>query len=340
MNAVVDRHAEILGTQDSNVVELNRLRLPSRTVDEVIVEAGETVPWIVEEILARGAVTDFYGPAKKGGKTTFWTHAIAAGARGEDIAGFATVPAKYLYLTEQGTNFAISLRDSGLTDYPDYVRVIQYKDVSSFQWKNLITNAAADCKALGFDALVVDTFAVFSKLKGSEENDSGAVTDRLRVLNLEAQKNNIGTVLIRHAGKDGKGRGSSAFEAEGDIVVGIGRPEGNHGPNIRKLEAIGRYGEWERNIELTDGKYISLGTDNKIAFMKAVRFIRSVLPESPDDGIKKTAIMEMRKGPDESIKGTTMDEALDWMVGQGEAGMVQKMNERGKPKVYWKAYRG
>ena len=80
--------------------------LPVRTVDEVIFEAGEKVPWVIENLLARGAVTEFFGLAKKGGKTTFWCHAIAAGARGENHAGFATEPAKYLYLSEQGNNFA------------------------------------------------------------------------------------------------------------------------------------------------------------------------------------------------------------------------------------------
>lgn len=316
------------------------LRLPIKSVDDIVEEAGEEVPWIVEDILARGALTDFSGLAKRGGKTTFWCHTIAAGARGEDVAGFRTAPAKYLYLTEQGTNFAQSLEESGLVEHPDHVRVVQFKDVATLQWDRLINSAADDCRALGFDALIVDTFAKFAKLKGSEENDSGPVADRMRVMNLAAQEHDIGMVLIRHAGKDGTPRGSSAFEAEADIVVNIARPEGNHGPNIRRLKGIGRYGEWERNVELQSGRYISLGTDSRIEFNKAVRFIQSVLPERPDDGIKKSEIMNMRKGPDESIKGTTMDKALTWLVDEKAIGMVQKMNERGKPKVYWKAFKG
>jgi hypothetical protein len=315
------------------------LKLPVRTVDELMEEAGEDVPWIVEDILARGALTDFYGPAKRGGKTTFWCHAITAGARGEDVAGFATVPAKYLYLTEQVNNFALSLKDSGLSEHKDHVRIVQFKDVSGFEWTNLIQNAAADCKALGFDARVVDTFAKFGKLKGSEENESGPVLDRLRVLNMEAQRHNIGTVLIRHAGKDGKARGSSGFEGEADIVVGIARPEGSHAKTVRKLEAIGRYGEWERNIELTEGRYVSLGTDGKIEFNKAVRFIESVLPESPNHAMKKKDVLELRKGPDTGFSQTTADEAFTWLVENRRIRTEQRMNERGKPKVYWKPIR-
>ena len=69
--------------------------------------------------------------AKKGGKATFWCHAIAAGAKGEDHAGFATEAVKYLYLTEQGNNFAEALRSSGLEQYPDHISIVQFKDVSA-----------------------------------------------------------------------------------------------------------------------------------------------------------------------------------------------------------------
>lgn len=330
--------------QQGNVVPMPDSRakgsiLPIKSVDEIMEEAGEKVPWIVEDILARGSLTDFYGPAKRGGKTTFWTHAIAAGARGEDIAGFGTTRARYLYLTEQGSNFSLSLESSGLLECGGYISVVQFKDVSSFQWKNLIQNAAQTCKDFGYDALVVDTFAKFAKLKGSEENEAGPVLDRMRVLALEAQKNDIGIAMVRHAGKDGKARGSSAFEGEADIVVGISRPEGNHRPNIRKLDAIGRYGEWQRNIELQDGKYISLGTDNRIEFNRAVKFIKSVLPESPDTGLTKTKMLDMRTGNDASISPSTLDRGLDFLVSNNDVGCRQEMHQRGKPKVYWNAVR-
>jgi len=167
--------------------------------------------------------------------------------------------------------------------------------------------------------LVVDTFAVFARLKGSEENDAGAVADRMRVLQLAAQMHDIAVVLIRYAGKDGKPRGSSAFEAEADICVILTRPEGRHAPTVRRIAGIGRYGERERNIQLADARYISLGTDDRIEFNRAVRFVKSVLPESPQTGMKKRDILEARVGPDEEISARTLDRALEWLVEQGEA---------------------
>jgi hypothetical protein len=309
--------------------------LPIKSVEEVIEEAGEEVPWIIEDLLARGAVTEFSGKAKDSGKTTFWCHAIAAGAREEDHAGFATTPARYLYLTEQGNNFALALQDSGLTEHPDHMRIVQFKDVTAVQWDRLMRRAAKDADGLGMDALVVDTFAVFARLKGSEENDSGPVADRMRVLREVAQKYDIGVALIRHAGKDGTPRGSSAFEAEADICITLGKPEGRHDPRVRQIMGKGRYGVWERNVQLREGRYISLGTDARLEFNKAVAFIKAALPESPEPGMKHKELLELRRGPDEEISARTLHRALEWLVEQGTVGEKQLHDKRGKPKVYW-----
>jgi len=313
--------------------------LPTKTVEEIVSEAGEGPSWVVENNLARGAVTDFSGLAKKGGKTTFWLHAIAAGAKGEDHAGFATEPAKYLYLTEQGGNFADALRDSGVTEYPGHIRIVQFKDVTAVEWERLIRRAGAETKRLGFDVLAVDTFAVFARLKGTEENDSGAVGDRMRVLRLVAQTYDIAVVVIRHAGKDGTPRGSSAFEAEADICINISRPEGRHAPTVRKLTGVGRYGEWERNVQLREGRYVSIGSDDRGEFNKAVRFVKAVLPESPEAGMKKQDMLDMRSDGDQGISSATLSRALAWLVKQGDVGEKQIVHQRGKPKVYWLVYK-
>ena len=256
---------------------------------------------------------------------------------GEAHGGFTTTPSKYLYLTEQGNNFAGALRASGLHEHSGSVRIVQFKDVAGVQWDRLINQSGAEAKRRNYDALVVDTFAVFARLKGSEENDAGPVADRMRTLRLVAQRHNIAVALIRHSGKDGTPRGSSAFEAEADICITLSRPEGRHDPSVRKIAGLGRYGEWERNIQLKDGRYVSLGTDSKIEFNKAVKFIKSVLPETP--GMKKQEILGGRTGLDAEITASTLDRALAWLVNQGDVGERQIMDQRGKPKVYWLAYK-
>jgi hypothetical protein len=317
----------------------NKSPLPIKTVDEIVSEAGDGPSWVIENILARGALTDFSGLAKKGGKTTFWLHAIAAGARGEEHGGFPTTPAKCLYLTEQGGNFAEALRDSGLADHPDHIRIVQFKDVTAVEWERLIRQAGAETKRMGFDVLAVDTFAVFARLKGTEENDSGAVGDRMRALRMVAQTYDLAVVLIRHAGKDGTPRGSSAFEAEADICVTISRPEGRHAPTVRKIAGVGRYGEWERNIQLHEGRFISVGSDDRVEFNRAARFVRAVLPDTPEAGMKKQDMLDTRSEGDGEISAATLGRALTWLVKQGDVGEKQLMDQRGKPKVYWLAYK-
>jgi len=310
--------------------------LPIKTVEEVIEEAGTEVPWAIEDLLVRGAVTEFSGKAKDSGKTTFWCHAIAAGARGETHAGFDTTPARYLYLTEQGNNFALALRDSGLTEQPDHVRIVQFKDVTALQWDRLMRKAAKDADHLGMDAMIVDTFAVFARLSGSQENDSGPVADRMRVLREVAQKYDIAVLLIRHAGKDGMPRGSSAFEAEADICITLGKPEGRHAPTVRALSGKGRYGVWERNVQLHEGRYISLGTDAKVEFNRAVRFLRAVLPREGSSGMRRQAILDKRVGADaEQITASTLDRALTWLTKQDAVLKTKLEGEQGQPVVYW-----
>jgi hypothetical protein len=41
----------------------------------------------------------------------------------------------------------------------------------------------------------------------------------------------------------------------------------------------------------------------------------------------------------EEISARTLDRALAWLVQEGDVGEKQMMNQKGKPKVYWKAYK-
>lgn len=273
-----------------------------------------------------------------GGKTTFACCGISAAARGDTHAGLETSPAKYLYLTEQGNNFSEAIEDAGLMEHPDAMRIVQYKDVAGEAWDRLIAAAAQDAKSMGADVVVVDTFATFSGLVDGDENLAGPVGQRMRAARLAAQQNNVAVLVIRHSGKDGRPRGSSSFEAEADICATLSRPEGRHDPRVRKLAVVGRHGMWERNVQKLDGRFITLGTDDRVEFNEAVAFVRATLPESPDAGMKKQDLINLRG--EEQISNTTITRALQWLVKEGAVGEKQIMNARGKPKVYWLARQG
>ena len=131
------------------------------------------------------------------------------------------------------------------------------------------------------------------------------------------------------------GRGSSAFEDEADIVIDLSRPEGSHSPTMRKLSIFGRHGEMTRNIQLHEGRFISLGTDNKIEFNQAVDFTKDLLKDCPtlEEGMKTPEIHE--KGKEEGHSRTTLDRALKWLEDKGEICAKKRTDKRGHPKFYY-----
>jgi len=301
--------------------------LPVKSLREVVAEAEETPDFIVKDLLKKGELTDLSGLAKYSGNTTFIMHALKAVRDGDLFLGEPTKEARILYLTEQGNNFKEAIENAALDLDDDGFVVVQHRDVRGEEWEELIEKAIKLCEKDGRDVLVVDTFAAFTKLIGSEENNAGDIRERMEPLKKAAQSHDLAVLIVRHAGKDGKGRGSSQFEAEVDIVATLKRPEGNHAETVRQLETIGRYGATKLNIELTDRGYVPLGSDEKVAFTKAVRTIKGVLPRRKENAITEDALLEKTKG--EVSKGTLI-RALRWLVDQ-ETVVREGSGKKGSP---------
>jgi hypothetical protein len=305
--------------------------LPVKSLREVIAEAEEAPEFIVNNLLKKGELTDLSGLAKYSGKTTLVMHMLKAVRAGDLFLGEPTKVARILYLTEQGNNFKEVIEHAGLDLDDDGFVVVQHRDVRGEQWEKLIGKATKLCEKDGRDVLVVETFAAFTKLAGSEENNAGDIRERMEPLKKAAQSHSLAILVIRHAGKDGRGRGSSQFEAEVDIVATLKRPEGNHADSVRQLETIGRYGATKLNMELTEEGYITLGSDDKVAFTKAVKTIKGVLPRRRENAITEDALTEKAKG--EVSKGTLI-RALRWLVDQ-ETVVREGSGKRGSPYTYW-----
>jgi hypothetical protein len=258
-------------------------------------------------------------------------HALKAVRTGDLCLGEPTKKARILYLTEQGNNFKEAIENAALDLDDDGFVVVQHRDVRGEEWEELIEKSIKLCEKDNLDILVVDTFAAFTKLAGSEENNAGDIRERMEPLKKAAQSHGLAVLIVRHAGKDGKGRGSSQFEAEVDIVATLKRPEGNHAETVRQLETIGRYGATKQNIDLTEEGYVPLGSDDKVAFTKAVKTIKGVLPRRKENAITEGALVEKAKG--EVSKGTLI-RALRWLVDQ-ETVMREGSGKRGSPYAYW-----
>ena len=308
--------------------------LPVKSVSEIFAESGEGPDWKVVSLLAKGNITDLSGEAKFSGKTTFAMHMLSCIRRGVDFMGFPTVRSKVLYLTEQGNNFAEALQKAALEDADGQLFVVQHRDVRPIEWSELIASAVEECKRREIDVLIVDTFAAFSGIVGSEENNSGDIKEKMAPLKEAAQEHDLAILYIRHAGKSGRARGSSQFEAEGDIILTLKRPEGNNSENVRVLEGIGRYDEIPRklNIELTEQGYVARGSDGQVQFGKAVEVIKQHLPRASENAKSQDELFEEVKGEDVSKK--TMQRALEWLV-DAETICKEGRGVKGDPHRYW-----
>ncbi len=308
--------------------------LPVKTVSQILAESDEGAEWKVEPLLARGDITDLSGEAKFSGKTTLAAHMTSCILDGKDFMGFPTVQSKVLYLTEQANNFAGALRKAGLQDADGKLFLVQHRDVRAIPWEELVSSAVEECVRLGVDVLVIDTFAAFSGIVGDEENKSGAIRDKMAPLKAAAQEHNLAVLYIRHAGKSGKARGSSQFEAEGDIILNLKRPEGNHDENVRILEGIGRYDEIPRRltIALTDDGYVVRGSDDRVEFRRAVEAIKQHAPTVSENAVTQDELHENLK--DEGVSKKTMQRALEWLVEEGTARKKGK-GVKNNPFRYW-----
>jgi hypothetical protein len=191
------------------------------------------------------------------------------------------------------------------------------------------------CKWDGFEVLVVDTFAGLSGLRGTEENNVGDILEKMSPLKAAAQKHGLAVLVARHAGKDGRGRGSSIFEGEADIVLTLGRPEGNRKGTARVLEGIGRHDGIPARItiELTDGGYVSLGSDDKIEFRRAVKAVTDVMPCRPDEAMTEEEILDAVV---EEVSRTTARRTLKELMEQAENPIRREgEGKKGNPYRYW-----
>jgi hypothetical protein len=305
--------------------------LPVKSLREVVAEAEEAPDWIVKDLLKKGELTDLSGLAKYSGKTTLVMHMLKGVRAGDLFLGESTKQARVLYLSEQGNNFKEAVEDAGFDLDDDGFAVVQHRDVRDEEWENLIEKSVKQCEKDDREILVADTFAAFAKLAGSEENNAGDIHERMEPLKKAAQSHGLAVVLVRHAGKDGRGRGSSQFEAEADIVATLKRPEGNHSDSVRQLETIGRYGTTKVNIELTQQGYVSLGSDEKVAFSKAVKAMKGLLPRQKENAITEDALVEKAKG---EVSKSTLERALRWLVDQ-ETVRREGSGKKGSPYTYW-----
>ncbi len=259
-----------------------------RTAAELAWATPERVDWIVEGLLAVGAVTDLSAKVKVG-KTTFVAAAIAAVLQGRPFIGQATRRVPVLYLSEERTpSFRQLLERVGLSEEQD-LHVLLRQDARGQRWPDTVADAvrlAGECAA---GLLVVDTLPDWAEFGGDAENSAGAALAAIRPLHAAAAAG-LAVLFLRHDRKSGgelgdSGRGSSAIAGAADILFSLRYATTNGHPNRRLLTGQGRFDAVVRHrlLELRDGHYESLGENTDVEFGETKQLVLGLLPKHGDD---------------------------------------------------------
>jgi DNA polymerase I-like protein with 3'-5' exonuclease and polymerase domains len=298
-------------------------------------EEGDGEGWYCPLFMRAGEITLFGGMSKESGKTTYYCHMLKKVHDGELFMGMPTKKSGALILTEQGSNILEATAKAGISDDDD-IYFAFYKDLAKEEWSNLIEAATATCKELGVGILVVDTFGSFADLHGSDENISGEIAERMKPVLVAVRVHGLHVSILHHTGKDGDLRGSSNFRKDPDAIWLLGKPTGDHGPNVRSLKGWGRHDPINTsfNIELTDDGYVMLGTNTQIERAKAESKWLELMPVGFDNHVRRTQVMPVVTRTT-NVSESTAQRALEYLVDQGIV-KQQQLQAQGKPVVLWK----
>jgi len=310
-------------------------KLPFRTARQIADETPDKIDWVSKPYVAFGAITEVDGKVKLAGKSTWTTHLCRAVLDGLPFMGEPTTKTPIVYLTEQPpASWRLTLERAGLLGRDDF-HCHYIRDVRGILWSVVADEAAAYCKTVGAQLLVVDTLGQFAGIAGDSENNAGDALMAMHPLQ-QAAGNGIAVMILRHDRKSGglvgeSGRGSSAYSGAADIVLSIRRPEGNTKKTLRTIHAIGRFDETpdELVIDLTPTGYVSLGTVANVAEAEAEQILRTAAPRTEGEAV---TLDEMIKGTE--VSRSTAQRVVKSLCARGELSSTGE-GKRGKPFRYF-----
>jgi hypothetical protein len=246
--------------------------------------------WLWEGLLARGALTMLAGHPYVG-KSMLVSGLLKAMESGAPFLGRATRSATALLVTEE---HEVTLRPRA-----ERLRLLELRSefvgrsegVFRVDWPRLIDEAGTHALRSGHDLLVIDTFTGLAGLGAEEENDAGAITERLHPLQAAAGEG-LAVLFLHHLNKNGQPRGSSAFRGVTDTAIRMHRDRGK--------------------------KQFSLTVESRFASAPS---LKGTLIES-DEGTSYIDVDE-RKGLKQPIEanGGTQDPLFDALRNAGRAGL-------------------
>lgn len=325
-----------------------------RWMEELVTAEPNALEWVVAPWLPSGGILKIDGAPKAAGKTTFILAMIAAVTSGRDFLGYPVKQGKVVMLTEQGGgSMAQAATLAGLADSRD-LAIATFVDFAQLDWPAVCAGTFAHAQAIGAVLIVVDTLPACSKVRGDEENSSGAAMEAMEPLQIGVAQTGIAVAIVFHDKKSGgevgqSGRGSSAYAGAVDVILHLTRPGGNMPPTVRKIDALSRYPETPTDlfVDFRDGGYVNLGGDQDVQAAQVRRALIDLLPRTAvaampiDDRKAKHVVIEGGILPalaaaDCKTARSTLDRVLIDGLRTGLFGVTGDGKPH-RPKRYWLA---
>jgi hypothetical protein len=197
----------------------------------------EEPPWAWSGLLPLGSLAMLWGEAKKG-KSTLLAGAVGAIETGGPFLGRSTSKATAVWLSEEPTS-ALRQKAAKFGLFTLASSISGSDRLFGVDWQSLIEQATRFALDNGHEILIVDTFIGLAGLGPEQENDAGAISEKLRPLRVASGKS-LAVVFVHHSNKHGhkRPRGSGAFEGLVDVSIEF-RRYGKAGEF--RLKAEGRY---------------------------------------------------------------------------------------------------
>ena len=300
-----------------------------KTAQEIAEMTPENTAWVVKGFAAEHSITELTGHAKEAGKTSFLMGMVHSVLTGGSFLDQPTSQGSVVYLTEEkAPTFRAALQRADLLtpDIAQDLHVMTYWDAAQLGWEGICKQAERQCDEVNAKLLVIDTLSQFAGFTGEQENTSGDANASLLRLQQIAHELPVAIVIVRHDRKSGgkvgqAGRGSGAFTAGVDVVLHLGRPEGQGKPTLRVLTSLSRYEETPQALMLDridafhsrEGvgneskayRWVSLGEPRAIAHEQSEAKILELLPTSEAEAMTVAEILEAT-----GVRNTTLHRTL------------------------------
>jgi hypothetical protein len=278
----------------------------------------EKVACTIGGMLPVGGSALLIGKQKESGKTTFLLWLARELAGGQTFLGRKVKQGPVFYLSEMDKGL---MRQYGGNIFDDSHRVHFrfYEDLFRLSWSEVVNLVGEECERLQCRTLIVDTLARWAKIK--DENQANDMAEAMGEMD-SIHASRIVSVHERKSGGDliERARGSGVITAIPDQIIGL---SAFGGKTQRKLESIGRLGQFEEIIQLGEKGYSLLS--NQEQWGEQMQFVHAILAKRGELNTSeiKESLQDKNKGMSATAVTALLKSGVEkkrWKVREGTRG--------------------